>query len=283
MVVDRADLALDPPAAEGAEREHLCAGSSATKLWLGGAGRSAGNKTVLDVVPFCPMDAANVLNVAEAAERLGLSREAVQKLVATGRLPARMSAGAWWIDATAVERRLRERPGAGRPLSSAVAWLVLLLASDEPETAAWRPLIRHRHSRARARDWLQANSLAADAAALRNRAKREPLDGHPAELRKLLARPDAFATGISAASAIGLHGGREEAEFYGPLSAREALLHEHALVPSAGGSVLARWVLDELWPAIRSVERTPRAAVLVDLLEHDDPRARREAAAALTP
>jgi hypothetical protein len=39
-------------------------------------------------------------------------------------------------------------------------------------------------------------------------------------------------------------------------------------------------VPDELWRAIAG-DVAPRAAVLVDLLEHDDPRARREAAAAL--
>jgi excisionase family DNA binding protein len=227
------------------------------------------------------MDRSNVINVTEAAERLGLSREAVQKLVTAGRLPATMSAGAWWIDAAAVERRRRERPSAGRPLSCAVAWLVLLLASGEPETPAWRPLIKHRHSRDRARSWLEANSLARNAAALRNRAKREPLDAHPAELPKVLARTDVLPTGISAASAVGLHGGREEAEFYASMSSRAALLDEHALMPAADGSVLARWIPDELWPALRGVEHTPRPAVLVDLLEHDDPRARREAAAAL--
>jgi hypothetical protein len=44
--------------------------------------------------------------------------------------------------------------------------------------------------------------------------------------------------------------------------------------------VLARWVPDELWPVV-AAPRAPHAAVLVDLLENDDPRARREAARAL--
>jgi hypothetical protein len=41
-----------------------------------------------------------------------------------------------------------------------------------------------------------------------------------------------------------------------------------------------RWVPDELWP-VAGAGVAPRAAVLVDLLEHDDPRVRREAADAL--
>ena len=53
----------------------------------------------------------------------------------------------------------------------------------------------------------------------------------------------------------------------------------HALEPG-DGPVLMRWVPDELWPMVTG-DVAPRAAVLVDLLEHDDPRARREAERAL--
>jgi len=52
-------------------------------------------------------------------------------------------------------------------------------------------------------------------------------------------------------------------------------VEEHAL-EHGDGPVLMRWVRDELWPVV-AAEIAPRAAVLVDLLEHDDPRARREA------
>ena len=97
----------------------------------------------------------------------------------------------------------------------------------------------------------------------------------------ILAHEDVRETGISAATRIGLTGGPQEAEFYAPLSLRSALLDEHALRPEADGAVVARWVPDAIWPALAAAQHTPRAAVLVDLLEHDDPRARREAAAAL--
>src|SRR5262245_30388132 len=103
------------------------------------------------------MNSSEALTVEEAAARLGISREMVQKLVTAGQLPAQRRAGAWWIDAGAVERRRREPPGTGRPLSGAVAWLALLLASGERETPAWRPLISHGHTRDRARTWLEAN------------------------------------------------------------------------------------------------------------------------------
>jgi len=44
-----------------------------------------------------------------------------------------------------------------------------------------------------------------------------------------------------------------------------------------------RWVDDDVWPLLDEDGdgRAPRVAVLIDLLEHDDPRARRQAATAL--
>jgi excisionase family DNA binding protein len=227
------------------------------------------------------MQPGDVVTLEEAAARLGLSRVRVQKLVESGRLPASRRAGAWWIDARALERRRRDPPGRGRPLSSAAAWLVLLLASDEPETPEWRSLLTHGHMLGRARRWLDAHSLVENSSALRARAEREQLDGHPSEFPLILAQEHVRATGISAASSIGLSGGPEEVEFYAPLSMRAVLLDDHALGPAANGAVVARWVPDAVWPAVAAGQRAPGAAVLVDLLEHDDPRARREAAAAL--
>jgi len=47
--------------------------------------------------------------------------------------------------------------------------------------------------------------------------------------------------------------------------------------------VRIRWVADEIFDASRAngEKRAPRAAVLLDLLESDEPRARREAIRAL--
>ena len=73
-------------------------------------------------------------------------------------------------------------------------------------------------------------------------------------------------------------------EFYAPAGRREAIVAEHALL---GGprAVTVRWVPDEVWAEVDAAAGrvAPRAAVLVDLLESDDPRARREAARALAP
>jgi hypothetical protein len=82
-------------------------------------------------------------------------------------------------------------------------------------------------------------------------------------------------TGISAADLVGVHGGGRDLELYAPAGRRNSIIDEHALEPEEG-PVLLRWVPDELWPAVHR-EVAPQAAILVDLLENDDPRPRREA------
>lgn len=117
---------------------------------------------------------------------------------------------------------------------------------------------------------------------LRSRAEIGEFDAHPSELGRVLHRADVLATGISVGEAVGLLGPASAVEVYAPVSHRRAIVDEHALSPAAG-PVCIRWVLDEMWPVLtRAGDRTaPRAAILLDLLESDEPRARREAALAL--
>jgi excisionase family DNA binding protein len=212
------------------------------------------------------------LTAAEAAERLGISERAVTHLASSGALEAVKRGNVWWIDADAVARRSREGRTSGRPLSPSVAWAVILLASGRAE---WRALGRHGHQPRRAREWLDSHVLADDAFRLVSRARREAFDAHPSELRRLVARSDVMPTGISAATEIGVHGGREEAEVYAPEHRRGAIVAEHGLQPRSG-PVVVRWVPRDVWPHIKG-ETAPRVAVLLDLLEHDEPRVRREA------
>lgn len=220
------------------------------------------------------------LSVREAAERLGVSPLAVRRHIASGRLDAVKRGRDWWLDARGVERLARERRDGGRPLSPAMAWAVLLLASDE-ETAARQVAGRDRYW-SRARVWLRDHALAEHADRLRGRACSEQLDAHPSELPRLRGRPDVIVTGASAVDAIGIVGPASIVEVYAPAGQRDAIVAEHALMLGAG-PVLVRWVPDELWPHLHGERdrRAPRAAVLLDLLESDEPRARREAARAL--
>jgi excisionase family DNA binding protein len=216
------------------------------------------------------------ISVREAAEELKVDERAVRLMASAGEIEAVKRGNAWWLDRRSVERRRRQQPGRGRPLSAPMAWSVLLLASGirgpgEPRGKDHRP--------ARARRWLDSHALDDHAPRLRARARRESLDGHPSELPRLAARPDVMRTGISAANVVGVHGGGGEVELYAPAGRRPDILAQHALEPG-DGPVLMRWVPDELWPTVAG-DVAPRAAVLVDLLEHDDPRARREADRAL--
>ncbi len=205
-----------------------------------------------------------------------MSERAVTQLASSGALEALKRGSVWWIDAEAVDRRMREGRSAGRPLSPAVAWAVIMLASGRAE---WRSLGRHGHQPRRAREWLDSHGLADDAFRLQSRARREVFDAHPSELARLVARPDVMRSGISASEDLGLHGGRDEAEIYASEDRRELIVAEHTL-QARSGPVVVRWVAPEIWPHIKG-DIAPRIAVLLDLLEHDDPRARREARRAL--
>ncbi len=89
-------------------------------------------------------------------------------------------------------------------------------------------------------------------------------------------------TGASAGGLVGLIGRSSAVEVYAPAGQRVAIVREHALVPGSG-PVRVRWVADETWAVLHpdKDQRAPRAAALLDLLESDEPRARREAARAL--
>jgi len=158
-----------------------------------------------------------------------------------------------------------------------MAWSVLFLGAG---LSIPDGLASQSHHRSRARSWLNSHSLASHAARLRARARREAFAAHPSELKRLAERQDVMLTGISAALLVGVHGGRDDVELYASVNRRDELIATHALEPG-DGPVLVRWVPGELWPSVAS-DVAPTSAVLIDLLEHDDPRARREAARVLS-
>lgn len=230
------------------------------------------------------MAESDLISVREAAKRLGLSPGAIRRQIRAGNLPAVKRGRDWWIDRRNVERRARQDVSKGRPLSPLLAWAVLLAASGE-EHAAEELAAQYRFApqyRWRLRNWLEDHPLNEYAGQLRARATVEELDAHPAELPRILARPDVLPTGVSAAKQIGLIGKPDHIEIYAPSNHRLRIVEEHALRAAEGGSVRVRWIAEGVWPKLPRLGReAPRAAVLVDLLESDDPRARREAARAL--
>jgi excisionase family DNA binding protein len=222
-----------------------------------------------------------LLSVNEVAGRLGVSPAAVRQRIASGRLPAIKRGRSWWLDERVVQRQVRQPATSGRPLSPSMAWAIILLASGDDAGA--KRLARRERYPSRMRAWLESHPLREHASQLGSRAKVEDLAGHSSELRRLLARPDVVATGVSAGAVVGLVGKGAGAEVYAPVGRRAAILREHALSPANDGEIRIRWVPDELWPRLRleGDRRAPRVAILLDLLESDDPRARREAKRAL--
>jgi excisionase family DNA binding protein len=224
----------------------------------------------------------SLISVQEAAEQLGVTPSAVRQHIASGRLPAVKRGGVWWLEPRDVGRTQRQPPGSGRPLTDRMAWAVIRFASGEASLGV-RLAARDRYV-TRAKAWLRASQPLTDhASRLRARARAESFGAHPAEVDRVVTRPDALRTGISAGELVGLTGGRGEAEVYAPADRRDEIIEQHALDPGSG-PVRLRWVSSELWPMIQQADdhgRAPRVAVLLDLLESDDPRARREAARAL--
>jgi hypothetical protein len=163
-----------------------------------------------------------------------------------------------------------------------MSWAVILFASGESPLAT-QVAARDRYV-TRAKAWLRASRPLADyASRLRARATVEVFDAHPAEVDRIVERPEVLRTGISAGELVDLTGGRGAAEIYAPAGSRDEIVERHALDPGAG-PVRVRWISDELWPTVQQAAddgRAPRVAALLDLLESDDPRARREAAKAL--
>lgn len=73
---------------------------------------------------------SDVLSVADAAERLGVSPRRVRQLIDDGDLRASRMGRSWLVAADSVERRRRLAPSGGRPLDSQRVWVVALVADD---------------------------------------------------------------------------------------------------------------------------------------------------------
>jgi excisionase family DNA binding protein len=219
------------------------------------------------------------LSVHEVADRLGVTPGAVRQRIAAGELPAVKHGRDWWISERDASRLSRRRDGPGQPLAPAMAWAILSLASADEE--AVKRLLPHPRYRARARAWLRQHRLTTDAGRLRARAIREAYDAHPSELARLSARDDVLLTGASAGEVVGLVGQSSTVELYAPAGRRAPIIADHVLA-AGGGNVIMRWIPDDVWSMLDPRGHiAPRAAVLLDLAEGNDPRGRREAARAL--
>lgn len=221
------------------------------------------------------IDLGRLVPVADAAQQLGLSQQRVRALVADGELPARKVAGRWFVERSAVEKRVREPRLAGRPFSPRQAWGLIALA--EGELAPWLDA----SSRSRLRRQLREHQIRELLPALSRRARRVELRAHPSDLPRLAKESDVVWSGVSAAP-------EHRLEIVAPgifeayVSKRRVhqLERDYNLRASAEPNVVLH-VVDGPWPFEKQRRVVPLLVAVLDLLEDDDERARRAAFTAL--
>lgn len=221
------------------------------------------------------MPLGGALPAAEAARLLGLSIQRVRALVAEGDLPGQKVAGRWFVDRSAVERRLRDPKLSGRPYSPPHAWGVIALAEGEHPTWLDAP------NRSRLRRLLREHDLQAILPSLARRARRLQLRAHASDLPRIEAEPHVVRSGVSAASEYRIEiiaPGVLEA--YVPAGHLSQLERRYRLRPSADANVILH-VVDGPWPFAPNQRVAPRLVAILDLLDDDDERTRRAGQRAL--
>lgn len=203
-----------------------------------------------------------------AADRLGISQRQVQRLIASGELPAhRTAGGAWLVDALVLNALNRARPTRGRPWSAETAWASLWWLSGLDAT--WLGARTEARLRERLR-YLDAGALVVAcrrrATTHHYRASRSFLPG----LRDVLA-----VSGSSAVTAatFGLTVDETRVEGYCNGSALDDLVARFHLTPDPRGNVTVRVVKA---PSADVLDRTtmPTAVIALDLAESLEVRER---------
>lgn len=220
------------------------------------------------------MDEAQVLSTAEAAAALGVSRERIRQLAASGALRARRSSAGWLIPADAVAERSGAHPG--RPVSPRTAWAVLRVL-DELRSES----IPDRRLRHRARELVRAlpdpvdNPSAAWRRVLAPRAQPERFWAHPGVLDELAADG---RLSVGGSTAIQERAGLSDAAirtYYVGRGDLDAAVGDYALRVDVEGELLLEIVPPGAHDALVPKPGEPVAAPVAaaDLLEEADPRA----------
>lgn len=221
------------------------------------------------------MSLGNSLPASDAARLLGLSLQRVRALIAEGDLPGQKVAGRWFVDRSAVERRVRDPKLAGRPYSPAHAWgLIALAEGDNPK---WLDA----SNRSRLRRLLREQDIQDILPSLARRGRRLELRAHGSDLARIESEPDVVRSGVSAASEYRLEiVAPGVLEAYVPAGRLSQLERRYRLKPSAEPNLILH-VIDGPWPFASDQRVVPRLAAVLDLLDHDDERSRRAAHRAL--
>ena len=230
---------------------------------------------------------ADVLSVREAAEQLGVSSARVRQLISAGSLPARRSSAGWLIRADAVADR-SGTARAGRPASPRTAWAILCILSSALAPDATKPpgcMVGDRRLRHHALQLLSAMRDPADDPVrwrmlLSSRGPTERMWAHPGLLSKLCHDGRISVGGDRAAAHVGEGVSRTGlCDLYVAGSDVKDIVARYRLRPDPDGQVRLHVV----------PEGVPRELILggpgivipaagaADLLDENDPRARRSA------
>jgi excisionase family DNA binding protein len=207
------------------------------------------------------------LTASQVADRLGVSVSRVNQLVQRGDLRSSRIGAITVIPESEVERRLGTPPVDGRRFTPPNAWGILAMASGED--AAWlAPDTRYR-----LRGLLERDGLSAMRPRLVDRGRPRGFRAHRSLLPRIRKDDDLMLTGATAAAELrlGLLAG-EAIHAYVADYALSGIKRRYRLQESDSPNVYLRVIP---WTDDRPPYRiAPEAAVALDLLEDEDPRAR---------
>jgi excisionase family DNA binding protein len=230
---------------------------------------------------------ADVLSVREAAEQLGVSSARVRQLISAGSLPARRSSAGWLIGADAVADRSGSAR-AGRPASPRTVWAILCILSSALAADAANPpgcMVRDRRLRHHALQLLSAMPDPADDPGrwrilLTSRGRTERMWAHPGLLSNLCSDDRISVGGDRAAAHVGEGLSRVGlCDLYVAGSDVKDIVAHYRLRPDPDGQIRLHVVPEGLPREL--ISGGPGivlpAVGAADLLDEDDPRARRSA------
>lgn len=229
---------------------------------------------------------ADVLTVREAAARLGVSGQRVRQLISDGSLPARRSSSGWLIEAGDVAGR--DRRPRGRPASPRTAWAVICMLSSalEAEAAEAPPCtVPDPRLRYHAMQVLKAMPDPSDnpgrwRALLASRGPVERMWAHPGLVPRLIEDPQVSEGGVRAAARIGEGLSQTDVrDIYVANEHAKRIAARYRLRPDPDGQVMLHIVPSSVPQDLMAVRGglAPAAAAAADLLDEDNPRARRSA------
>jgi excisionase family DNA binding protein len=230
------------------------------------------------------------VSVADAAAMLQVSARQVRNLVAAGVLPASRVGNSWLLDAQPVRSRSLHAPSAGRPLSLAMAWLMMSvvqrLLDAESADDVTDPLspIADRQLRHRIRQLLAEPVPARRWRSwLGSRAERRRVWVHPGVLDRLARDERLRPGGPAAAHALGLAvAGGAVRRFYVNADVVDEVMAQYRAVANPDGQVELMVVPAGVGSVLLAgAGPVPEAVALADLLESDDAREQHAAASKL--